>query len=249
MKKDLKRDLKEERRFINRQINDSFSVLSTPLIADACLRLKIPFRLPPPGLHALIPTIPIAGRVLPAKHSGSVDVFLEALENSGPGDVLVIDNEGRQDEACIGDLTVLEAQDCELSGILVWGYHRDNMELLQIGLPVFSYGTTPTGPQRLDPREPNALIKIQFGTAPVSQEDVVFADSDGAVFVEEKDVEDILNLANQIWQIERMQANAIQEGKSLRSQLEFKDYLKKRSQDPSYTFRKHLRKLGGSIEE
>jgi hypothetical protein len=46
-----------------------------------------------------------------------------------------------------------------------------------------------------------------------------------------------------------MQANAIQEGKSLRSQLEFKDYLKKRSQDPSYTFRKHLRKLGGAIEE
>jgi 4-hydroxy-4-methyl-2-oxoglutarate aldolase len=246
MKKDLKRD---ERRFINRQINDSFSVLSTPLIADACLRLKIPFRLPAPGLHALIPTVPIAGRVLPAKHSGSVDVFLEAIENSCPGDVLVIDNEGRQDEACIGDLTVLEAQDSELSGVLVWGYHRDNMELLQIGLPVFSYGTSPSGPQRLDPRAPNALEKVQFGTIEVSREDVVFADSDGAVFVQEKSVDEVLNLANQIWQIERMQANAIQEGKSLRAQLEFRDYLKKRSQDPSYTFRKHLRKLGGAIEE
>ena len=54
----MKKDLKDERRYINRQINDSFSILSTPLIADACLRLKIPFRLPPPGLHALIPTVP-----------------------------------------------------------------------------------------------------------------------------------------------------------------------------------------------
>jgi hypothetical protein len=36
----------------------------------------------------------VAGRVLPAWHYGSADVFLEALGLAGAGDVLVIDNGG-----------------------------------------------------------------------------------------------------------------------------------------------------------
>jgi hypothetical protein len=36
----------------------------------------------------------IAGRVLPVRHYGSVDVFLEAFSRAGAGDVLVIDNGG-----------------------------------------------------------------------------------------------------------------------------------------------------------
>jgi regulator of RNase E activity RraA len=238
-----------DRRFINRELNDAFSVLSTPQIADACLRLKVPVRLPPPGIIALIPTLPVAGRVLTVKHYGSVDVFLEAMENSSPGDVLVIDNDGRKDEGCIGDLTVLEAQSCELSGMVVWGCHRDTMELLHIGLPVFSYGNCLSGPMRLDSPDPQGFERIHLGPIEVHKGDVVFADADGVLFIEESEAERVLAMANQIWQIERMQANLIQEGKSLRKQLEFAEYLKKRKEDPTYTFRKHLRKLGGAIEE
>ncbi|MHB6911125.1 RraA family protein [Streptomyces sp. DB-54] len=35
---------------------------------------------------------------------------MEAFTDAEPGDVLVIDNAGRQDEACVGDLLALEAQ-------------------------------------------------------------------------------------------------------------------------------------------
>jgi 4-hydroxy-4-methyl-2-oxoglutarate aldolase len=48
--------------------------------------------------------------VLPVRHYGSVDIFLEAIGAAEPGDILVIDNGGRMDEACIGDLAVLEVQ-------------------------------------------------------------------------------------------------------------------------------------------
>jgi regulator of RNase E activity RraA len=41
----------------------------------------------------------VAGRVLPVRHYGSVDVFLEALGRAEAGDVLVVDNGGRLDEA------------------------------------------------------------------------------------------------------------------------------------------------------
>jgi regulator of RNase E activity RraA len=87
-----------------------FAGLSTPLVADACIRRKVPLRVAPPGIGAVIPGRQIAGRALPARHYGSVDVFLEAFSSAGYGDVLVVDNGGRADEACVGDLVVLEAQ-------------------------------------------------------------------------------------------------------------------------------------------
>jgi 4-hydroxy-4-methyl-2-oxoglutarate aldolase len=97
--------------------------LSTPLVADACIRRNVPLRVAPPGIGAVIPGRQIAGRALPARHYGSVDVFLEALSSAGY-DVLVIDNGGRTDEACVGDLVALEAQAAGLGGIVIWGLHR-----------------------------------------------------------------------------------------------------------------------------
>jgi 4-hydroxy-4-methyl-2-oxoglutarate aldolase len=234
---------------LNQQLFDAFSELSTPLLADACLRLGLSLRLAPPGIHPLLPASRVAGRVLPVRHYGSVDIFLEAMGAAEPGDVLVIDNEGRLDEGCIGDLTVLEAQAWDLAGIVVWGAHRDTAELEQIGFPVFSYGTCPAGPRRLDPPDPDALRSARFGDCMVGKEDIVFGDQDGVLFAPGQRAEELLATARSIWQTEREQARAVRSGKTLREQLRFDDYLARRAADPSYTFRKHLRVLGGAIEE
>ena len=113
----------------NLQVQEKFSGLSTPLIADACLRLKLPLRLAPPGIRRLAMESHIAGRALPVRHYGSVDIFLEAMGSAQPGDILVIDNEGRMDEGCSGDLTTLEAQACQLAGIIVWNCHCSLLHL------------------------------------------------------------------------------------------------------------------------
>ncbi len=52
-----------------------------------------------------------------------------------------------------------------------------------IGFPVFSYGTYPAGPKRLDSRDPNALNTARVGDLLVTKEDVVFADADKNVFM------------------------------------------------------------------
>jgi len=227
----------------------AFADLSTPLVADACVRLEVPLRAAPPGIGAVVPGHRIAGRALPARHYGSVDVFLEAFGHAEPGDILVVDNGGRVDEACVGDLTVLEAQAAGVAGLAIWGLHRDSPQLAEIGLPVFSYGSYPPGPLRVDEREPEALTSARFGPHLVTARDVVFGDADGLLFVAADRVEQVLETARQIWRVEREQAEQIRAGRTLRQQTEFEDYLRRRVQDSQYTFRRHLRRIGGAVEE
>jgi regulator of RNase E activity RraA len=224
------------------------SGLTTAHLTDGCLRAGVEVRCAPAGTVAALPGSRLAGRVLPVRHAGSVDIFLEALERAEPGDVLVVDNEGRRDEACVGDLMVLEAAGAGLAGLLLWGLHRDTAEIREIGLPVFSLGSMPTGPLRNDPRAPDALDAASVGPWTVTSADLVFADDDGALFVPLASIEAVLAHAESIRDTERAQALRSQAGESLRSQLRFAEYLEKRALDPTLTLRRHLAEIGGAIE-
>lgn len=233
----------------NSECSELFNRLSTPLIADACIRLKLPVRSMPAGLTALLPGSKVAGRVLPVKHYGSVDIFLEAMLQARPGDILCIDDRGRNDQACIGDLTALEARSYGIAALIVWGCHRDTDELLRIGLPIFSYGRHPSGPQKPEPAEPNSIGSVNLGGTAIDTNDYAFIDSDGAVFVDQDHINDVFATAKQICEVESKQAQLVRDGQNLHSQLMFDEYLKKRALEPSFTFREHLRALAKSIEE
>jgi regulator of RNase E activity RraA len=232
----------------NQRLREAFSELSTPLITDACLRLGVFMRVAPAGARPVVAGWKIAGRVLPVRHSGSVDIFLEVMADAAAGDILTVDNAGRKHEGCVGDLTVLEAQAKGLGGIAVWGLHRDTAQLTRIGFPVFSYGAFPVGPKRAYPRGHDALTTARFGDFKLTNDDVVVGDDDGVVFALLKDVEDIIALARKIRATEQRQAENIQNGKTLFKQFKFDEYLKKRSKNSELTFREHLQQIGGAIE-
>lgn len=221
---------------------------TTPFIADACVQLSLPVRVGPMGMRSITAGAKICGPARPARHAGSTDVFLEAIAASHRGDVLVIDNGGRTDEGCIGDLVVGEALMSGLAGTVCWGTHRDTAAILSMGARVWSLGTCPNGPLELRRRHATALTAASLGHVTVTLEDYLFADDDGIVVVETADLSRIIETAKDIASREGAQAARLLNGELLRSQLDLDGYIAKRNANPDVTFRDHLRAFGGAIE-
>jgi regulator of RNase E activity RraA len=191
----------------------------------------------------------VAGPVLPVRHAGSVDVFFEALQAAPRGALLCIDNGGRLDEGCIGDLTALEAMHHGCAGIVVDGAHRDTQALRGLGLPVWSRGACPAGPLAARPRHPDALRSAAIASHLVSADDVAAADDDGVVFVAKAQAARVWELARRIQATEADQARRAAAGDPLCEQFQVKAFLAARAKDPALGFRAHLRSIGKSIEE
>jgi len=114
---------------------------------------------------------------------------------------------------------------------------------------MFSLGECPTGPLRLDPREAGALVSACVGSWTVGTDDVAMGDVNGVLFLPMARAEEIAMIARSIRDTERAQAEKMRHGTSLRAQLQFSDFLARRSSNPAATLREHLRRIGGAIEE
>ncbi len=221
--------------------------LPTAAVADAAVRLGLAVRALPPSIRPLETGQLFSGQAMPVTHLGSVDVILETIDDSAAGSVLVVDNAGRLDEACVGDLITLEAKLAGLSGLIIWGLHRDTAQLRQIGLPVHSRGAYPYGPRRVPPAGQRMSSAFIDGVA-VSQADFVVADDDGVLIVGPENREELFALATGILATETAQADQMREGTNLRTQLSFIEYRRKQAADPTMTLRKHLQDTASAVE-
>jgi len=221
----------------------------TAALADAAHRVGAFLRVAPANLRPLIPGSAVSGPALPFVHRGGADTLLEAIDRARRGQVLVIDNQGRRDEACVGDLLALEVQVAGLAGIVVWGLHRDTSQLCSIALPLYSLGSLPIGPDpsSLHERQAASDRPALLGTHPVRETDFVVADDDGVLLLGEGQFEQLVPIAREIEQTERSQAERLHGGETLRSQLDLAGYLQARERDASLTFSQHLRRIGGAI--
>jgi 4-hydroxy-4-methyl-2-oxoglutarate aldolase len=209
----------------------------------------VPLRIAPPGIAPVVAGAAIAGCALPARHYGSVDVFLKACGAATTGDVLVVDNEGRTDEACVGDLTVLEAQASGIGGTRRLGSAPRQTRAERDRPPALQLWNLPCRTAATRSAEARSPLERTLGEHVITRDDIVFADDDAAVFVPADRVDELLDAARAIWHLEREQASRITAGETLRTQTSFDEYLTRRANDPSYTFRQNLRQIGGAIEE
>jgi regulator of RNase E activity RraA len=90
---------------------------------------------------------------------------------------------------------------------------------------------------------------VFFGDAVVTRGDYAFADADGVLFLGAENLDEVLRVAAELRTTEREQVQRLSRGITLREQFQFTEYLERRKQDSSYTFREHLRRIGRAIEE
>jgi regulator of RNase E activity RraA len=176
-------------------------------------------------------------------HAGDVAVVLEAMAGATWGDILVVDNNGRLDEACFGELLAAEALASGIGGVVVDGAHRDTAAIRAVGIPLWSRGRSAFGPHELRRGHVTALEAATCGPTTVTREDAVFADEDGVVFVALADCARVIERAREIAVRTRAQAARIEGGELLRDQLQLSAFIARRESDPEYTFRKHVQSL------
>ena len=98
-------------------------------------------RVGPPGLRGIVAGTSVRARRARRVTPAAPTCFWKPSPHRASGDVLVIDNGGRIDEGCIGDLVVGEAFMSGLAATVCWGTHRDTGAIRAMGARVWSLGT------------------------------------------------------------------------------------------------------------
>ncbi len=120
----------------------------------------------------------------------------KAIDIAEPGDVIVVDAGGVNDNAIIGELMSARAEQRGVGGMVIWGAIRDSAELKVGSFPVFASGVTHRGPYKNGPGEIN--VPITIGGIPVSPGDIIVGDADGLVAVPQEHAQEILASAKAI---------------------------------------------------
>jgi regulator of RNase E activity RraA len=133
---------------------------------------------------------------------------------ASPGDIIVIEHQGRMDVAGWGGLLSRGAVRRGIAAVVIDGACRDIDEALELGLPIFARGTTPlTARGRVNEHSFN--VPIALGGVAVKPGDWIIADSSGVVVIESARSESILALAEQIFTREQQMAAAIDRGQPI----------------------------------
>lgn len=133
-----------------------------------------------------------------------------AIALAQPGDILVIDGKGDQTAALMGTLMLSACKRRQIGGVVVDGAIRDQLDILELGFPVFSAGFNPAGPTKYVPGRINHPISA--GGVSVSPGDLVVGDADGVVVIERDKAPAMLALAHRKVADEAARLQAIANG-------------------------------------
>ncbi|MEU9211007.1 RraA family protein [Streptomyces sp. NPDC048415] len=190
--------------------------LSTSGVSDALDRLGIPGQAL--GIAPLDRSFRVVGRAWTLRYGpvgqdrGTVGDYIDDL---GPGDVVVLDNQGRLDATVWGDILTTVAHRRAVAGTVIDGVCRDVDRSLQLGYPVFARGNCMrTGKDRV--RVEATQVPVSIGGIRVEPGDLLLGDGDGLVVIPAVRAGEVLAVAEGIEQAEETILAAVEAGTPLR---------------------------------
>ncbi len=147
----------------------------------------------------------VAGRAVTAKlavgpaPAGAPRIHLgaRAIEAARPGEVIVVDNDGRVGMGSWGGLLSLAASLRGVAGVITDGACRDVDEARQMRFPVFARrGAAPTARGRV--HEVSCNEPVTLAGVPVCPGDIVMADGSGVVVIPAADASRVARAAERI---------------------------------------------------
>jgi 4-hydroxy-4-methyl-2-oxoglutarate aldolase len=192
--------------------------LDTCVVSDALDRLGI--RGVAFGLQRLAGLGRVAGRVItvtlgPAEGGVAArHLCTEAVEQGGPGDVIVVEHHSHKQAAGWGGILSFAAKTKGIEGVIVDGMCRDIDEAAEFGFRVFGAGAVPaTARSRVMEtacQEPIVVCGIRVYPA-----DLVLADSSGIVFLPASRAEEIIATAEGLASREQQMLQRVRNGEAV----------------------------------
>ncbi len=201
---------------------ERFKKLDTTSVSDACDKAGLPAC----GLLHIRPVVPgttLCGQAFTVHYvpcgatSGTVGDFLDDVE---PGEVVVIDNAGRDYCTVWGDIMAIAAQVKGIAGTLIDGVCRDIPAIAKIRYPIFSKGCyMVTGKDRVYVDAVN--VPVSVSGVQICPGDIIMADDTGAICVPAGKAVEVLEIA------EAIAATEIQIEEMVRSGIPLKEARKR----------------------
>jgi len=191
------------------------SKLDTTALSDALDRLGIPGQCL--GIKPLDSRFRLAGRAFTLLYGpagvppGTVGDFIDDVPE---GNVIVIDNGGRENATVWGDILTMVAHRRNIPGTVIDGACRDTNLSREIGYAIFSRSySMRTGKDRVQLEATNGPVNI--GDARVLPGDILRGDGDGVVVIPQAHEDRLLTIAEEIDGTEEKIRQAVLEGMRL----------------------------------
>lgn len=197
-------------------ILEQLRALDTPALSDAMDRLGIPGQCL--GIMPLDRGFVMAGRAYTVAYEDATEpgqTVGDFIDDLGPGDVCVIDNNGRLDATIWGDIMTILAHRNGVAGTVIDGVCRDVGRALALDYPIFSRSNwMRTGKDRVAYVASN--VPVTVGGVTIQPGDYLMGDANGVVAIPADHIEDVLRVAHEIEATEDKIRAAVQAGAALR---------------------------------
>ncbi len=201
---------------IDPSIMDAFKRLDTTSVSDALDRLGIAGGLL--GIKPVVHDTTICGQAFTVHYvpcgavKGTVGDFLDDVE---PGQVVVIDNAGRDYCTVWGDLMSITATRMDVAGTIIDGVCRDIPAIKKIKYPIFTKGTyMVTGKDRVYVDAVN--VPVAVSGIQIKAGDIVIGDETGVLAIPIERAEEVLKVSQEIAEKEALIEAAIKNGATLK---------------------------------